>query len=447
MFDDKFVKKLQMIHFESVDNIFNIYEYIDLVEGENDLNLIQTVINICFEQGGGKVIVPKGDWNSCPIHLKSNVNLHIDQDATINFTEDKSKYLPVVFTRWEGLECYNYSPLIYANGCTNVSITGKGKLNGNGASWWNWKKEQQTAANQLCYAELNGIEVKDRVYGTEQDALRPSFIQHINCNNVLIEDITVINSPQWNIHPVYCENVIIRGVSVISDGPNTDGLNPDSCKNVLIENCFFSTGDDCIAINSGMNEDGWRVNKPCENIVIRNCEMEKGHGAIVIGSGMSGGVRNVYVHNCKISGGMQGIRLKSMRGRGGYIENVVIQDITMENLTHEVIQINMFYEFTTVEPRSTTPSDFRKIYIKNIFGKNNNAEAIKMVGLPEHKMEDIHLENINIESRLSFIGKNINKLDMKHITIKYLEGQGSVFENIDCIAFDHIKVETKQEEI
>ncbi len=441
MFDDRFLEELNFEAFSKIDKTFNICEYIDVESDGNEIKYIQKVVNICAEQGGGTVIVPRGEWKSGPIHLRSNVNLHIEKEAIINFTEDKSAYLPVVFTRWEGMECYNYSPFIYAYNCTNISVTGKGTLNGNGKSWWSWKKEQQIKANELCYAELNGIEVKDRVYGTEKDALRPSFIQPINCKNVLIEGVSVINSPQWNIHPVYCENVIIRDVRVISDGPNTDGLNPDSCKNVLIEDCFFSTGDDCIAINSGMNEDGWRVNMPCENILIRNCEMIQGHGAVVIGSGMSGGVKNIYAHNCKIKGGMQGIRLKSMRGRGGYIENVLFEDISIRNLSHEAVQINMFYEFTTVEPKSTTPADFRKIYIKNVSGNKNNAEAIRIVGLPEHKMEDIYLEDINIQSRLPIICKNIENLNMKNVNIKYSEGQENVFENIDNIELSNVKIE------
>lgn len=227
---------------------------------------------------------------------------------------------------------------------------------GNGQHWWHWKQLQQDAANRLCFAENDGIPVERRVFGTEQDALRPSFIQPIRCRQVLIEGITVSDGPQWTLHPVYSENVIIRGVHVITNGHNTDGLNPDSCRNVLIEDSIFETGDDCIAINSGMNEDGWRVNKPCENIVIRNCTMKEGHGGLVIGSGMSGGVRNIYAHNCKIAGGDRGIRIKSMRGRGGYIEDVWFENIEIRDVREEAVQINMFYEYSTVVPRTDTPA-------------------------------------------------------------------------------------------
>ncbi len=441
MFNDCFVE-----NFEIQDPVIKNIEYLlyDYIEMKPDVYSIQKLIDICNDNGGGVVIVPSGRWKSIPLKLKSNIELKLEKGCVIEFIDDLSAYLPVVFTRWEGMECYNYSPLIYANNCTNVAITGEGTFDGNGSFWWHWKKLQQRTANELCYAEFNRVDVKNRVYGTEKDALRPSFIQTINCKSVLIEGVTLINSPQWNIHPVYCEDIIVRNVKVISEGPNTDGLNPDSCKNVLIENCFFSTGDDCIAINSGMNEDGWRVNRPCENIIIRNCEMKEGHGAIVIGSGMSGGVKNVYVNNCKISGGMQGIRLKSMRGRGGYVDNVMFENISIDNVSDQAIQINMFYEFTTVEPKSQTPSSFKNIFIKNIRGVNKkDCEAIKIVGLPEHKLENIHLSDIRISAKYSLTCKNIKEIVLENVNIKTDNINAPEFENIDKLIFQNVNISSK----
>lgn len=378
---------------------------------------IAMAINVCSQNGGGDIVISKGRWQSGAIHLKSNIHLHLEDGAEIEFSDQFEDYLPTVFTRWEGMECYNYSPLIYVNNCENISVTGKGKLIGNGQVWWDWKKTQQKAANELCYAEYNGIEVKDRIYGTEKDALRPSFIQPINCKNVLLEGFEIIDGPQWTIHPVYCENVTVRNVTVSTHGPNTDGLNPDSCKNVLIDSCTFNTGDDCIAINSGMNEDGWRVRRPCENIEIKNCTMNGGHGGIVIGSAMSGGVKNVYAHNCKINGTMQGIRLKSMRGRGGSVDNVRFEDIEINNTSDQAIQINMFYEFSTVVPKTKTPSDFRNIEIRNIIGKNNNT-AIQIKGLPEHKLKNITLENINLTSENAMICENVENMKINNVDIR-----------------------------
>ncbi len=376
---------------------------------------IQAAVAACAERGGGTVVVTPGLWESGPIHLRSNIHLSIEKDAVIEFSGNYSDYLPVVFTRWEGMECYNYSPLIYADNCENVAVTGEGTLIGNGGAWWHWKSLQQAAANELCYAEANKIPVEDRIYGTEQAALRPSFIQFIRCRNVMIRGIRVENGPQWMLHPVYCENVLIQDVEVVSDGHNTDGLNPDSCRNVLIENCRFATGADCIAINSGMNEDGWRVGIPCENIVIRHCVMTRGHGGVVIGSGMSGGVRNVYAHDCSISHTFQGIRLKSMRGRGGFIENVHFRDITVDFVSDEAIQVTMFYPYSTVEPRSQAPADFRNINISGVSGKGAKI-AVEIRGLPEHPLDEIHLENIRLSAENA-----IHCTDVKTITLKNVE--------------------------
>jgi polygalacturonase len=377
---------------------------------------IQETVNQCADAGGGTVIVPKGNWQSGPIHMRSNVHLKFEDGAVIEFSEKFAEYLPVIFTRWEGMECYNYSPLIYANGCSNIAVTGNAELIGNGEAWWHWKKLQQKAAEELCYAEWNQIPPEKRSYGTEEAALRPSFIQTVNCKDVLLDGFTVKNGPQWTLHPVYCENVIIRNINVSTQGPNTDGLNPDSCKNVLIENCAFDTGDDCIAINSGMNEDGWRVGRPCENVEIRNCTMNGGHGGIVIGSAISGGVKNIYAHDCKINGTMQGIRLKSMRGRGGCVDHAVFENIEINNVSHQAVQINMFYEFSTVMPKSDEPSDFKNITIKHVYGKNANV-GIEIKGLPEHKLSDITLEHIHLSAEHAFTCSNVEKISMTDVEI------------------------------
>ncbi len=402
----------------SLINIFYISDFKKYGKSE-----IQEAVNACDEAGGGTVVVPRGKWKSGAIHLKSNINLYLEDGAVIEFSGNPSDYLPIVFTRWEGMECYNYSPLIYANGCENIAVTGKGTLIGGGQSWWHWKEKQQRAAEELCYAELNGIPVESRIFGTENAALRPSFIQPVNCKNVLLEGFTVKDGPQWTIHPVYCENVTVRNVNVLTKGPNTDGLNPDSCRDVLIESCTFDTGDDCIAINSGMNEDGWRVNHPCENIEIRDCTMSGGHGAVVIGSAISGGVKNIYAHDCKISGTMQGIRLKSMRGRGGYVDGAKFCNMEISDVTEQAIQINMFYEFSTVVPKTSTPSDFCNIEIRNVRGRNAKT-GIQIKGLPEHKLKNITLENIDITAENAVEFSNTQNIKIKNVTIRDNKTEG-----------------------
>ncbi|MDF2923477.1 MAG: hypothetical protein K0R57_2391 [Paenibacillaceae bacterium] len=408
--------------------------------GNADKDIIQRAVDACAGLGGGTVVVPEGNWISGPIHLRSHICLALEQGAVITFSDNFADYLPVVFTRWEGMECYNYSPLIYARDCENIAVTGQGTLIGSGEAWWHWKKLQQEAANKLCYAESLGIPVEDRIYGTEEAALRPSFIQPVNCKNVWIEGISIKDGPQWTVHPVYCENVLIQNIRIVSCGPNTDGLNPDSCKNVLIENSYFETGDDCIAINSGMNEDGWRVNKPCENIVIRNCVMREGHGGLVIGSGMSGGVRNVYAYDCKIGGGDRGIRLKSMRGRGGYVENVWFENIEIDDVREEAVQINMFYGYSTVVPKTQTPSVFDNIHVKEIAGKGAKI-AVEIRGLPEHRLKTICLENIALSAETALVCTDVEVMDIKNVHIQATDDKTIELTKVQKLKVQDLSIE------
>lgn len=380
------------------DHAFDVRDFGAVGDGTTwNTQAFRRTIEACHNEGGGVVLVPAGTWATGPIHLRSNVNLRLEKGALVRFSTRFADYLPVVFTRWEGIECYNYSPLIYARDCENIAVTGEGTFDGQGQAWWHWKKLQQAAAKTLYDAEFDGVPAEARVYGTEEAALRPQFLQPINCRNVLIEGVTFLNGPMWTVHPVYCENVVVRNIAVQTRGPNTDGLNPDSCRNVVAEDCSFYTGDDCIAINSGMNEDGWRVGRPCENIVIRNCHMSEGHGAVAIGSGMSGGIRNVHVSDCRFTGGNQGIRLKSMRGRGGFVENVYCENIYMANLRREAIVLNMFYGSSTAASRSDAAPTFRNIYIRDITCESAGM-AVAIRGLPEQPIEHVILEDLHLNA-------------------------------------------------
>jgi polygalacturonase len=399
------------------ERIFDVRDFGAVSDGTTvNTEAFRRAIEACHEQGGGLVLIPAGAWATGPIHLRSNVNLHLEKDALVRFSTRFADCLPVVFTRWEGIECYNYSPLIYAWDCQDIAVTGEGTFDGQGEAWWHWKKLQQEAAKTLYDAEFDGIPVERRVYGTKEAALRPQFLQPIHCRNVLIEGVTFLNGPMWTIHPVYCENVLVRHVTVKSTGPNTDGLNPDSCRNVVIEDCSFSTGDDCIAINSGMNEDGWRVGRPCENVVIRNCRMSEGHGGVVIGSGMSGGIRNVYAHDCSFVGCDRGIRLKSMRGRGGIVENVHFQRIKMSDVRREAIVLNMFYGATTIAPQSDTPPLFRNIHIKDIICEGAGV-AVSIRGLPEQPISHVVLEHLHLSAV-----KGIRCQDVDDLTLSDVRG-------------------------
>ena len=314
---------------------------------------IAKAIAACHSAGGGRIVVPAGVWLTGAIHLKSNVNLHLADDATLRFSPESAKYLPAVLTRFEGIECINYSPLIYAFGQENVAITGKGTLDGSASweTWWAWNDKskgtptmQVAARKKLDQQGTDGVPVEERVYG-EGHFLRPNFIQPYRCQNVLIEGVTIINSPMWEIHPVLCTNVTVRGVTVRSLGTNNDGCNPESCRDVLIEDCVFETGDDCIAIKSGRNTDGRRINVPSENIVVRGCTMKDGHGGVTLGNKMSGGIRNVFVENCFMSSPNldRAIRLKSNSRRGDYLENLFVRNIEVGEVKESVLHIDLRY--------------------------------------------------------------------------------------------------------
>jgi polygalacturonase len=370
----------------------------------------------CVKAGGGRVLVPAGIWLTGAIHLKSNIDLHIQEGAELRFSDRFSDYLPVVFTRWEGLECYNYSPLIYAKDCTNIAITGTGKLDGQGQRWWEWKKIQKPGAIKLYNMACSGVAVTERVLGTEKDALRPSFIEAVNCRNVLIEGITIGSGPMWTIHPVYCDNVLVRKVNVNTRGVNNDGLIIDSSRNVLIEHCYFDTGDDCVVLKSGLNEDGWRVGRPTEKVVVRYCTTKKGHGGVTIGSEMSGDIRDILVHDCEFNGTNNGIRVKSMRGRGGVVENIWIQDVKMGRIRRAALTFNTFYGQSTLKPSTKTPPIFRNIHIKNI-ACEYASRSVKIIGLPEKPLENITLENVSIASRWGLECINVKGIKLTGIKI------------------------------
>ncbi|WLF32263.1 glycoside hydrolase family 28 protein [Bacillus altitudinis] len=336
------------------DREFNVIHYGADNKGiELSTNAIQSAIDDAHRLKGGRVLIPEGTFLTGALELKSNVELHLHENAYVTFSQDTRDYLPLVLTRYEGIELYNYSPLIYAHHAENIAITGAGTLDGRGDEhhWWPWKygtngQPSQDRDRQLLFemAEKR-IPVEERVFG-EGHYLRSSFIQPYNCQNILIEGVTVKDSPMWQVHPVLSENVIVRGVNIIGHGPNTDGVNPESCRHVLIEDCYFDNGDDCIAIKSGRNEDGRRIGVPSENIVIRRNTMRDGHGGVTIGSEISGGVKYVYAEdNVMDSPNLdRALRIKTNSVRGGTIEHIYFKNNLVKSLKHEVVCIDMMYE-------------------------------------------------------------------------------------------------------
>jgi unsaturated rhamnogalacturonyl hydrolase len=339
--------------------------------GDECTAAIAAAIEACSKAGGGRVVVPAGEWLTGAIRLRSNVNLHVSKGATLRWTFDLAKY-PVVFTRWEGVECMNYSPFIYAHGEENLAITGEGTLDGGATwdTWWAWNKkplakateqdkatrglqafteaaaaQQQADRDALIQMGETGVPVEQRVFGPGH-FLRPNFIQPYKCKNILIEGVTIVRSPMWEIHPVLSSNITVRGVKIVTHGPNNDGFDPESCRDILVEDTLFDTGDDCIAIKSGRNGDGRRVNVPTENMVIRKCVMKDGHGGVVLGSECTGGIRNIFVENCEMDSPEldRALRFKNNAVRGGVLENVFMRNVRIGRVGEAVLTIDLLYE-------------------------------------------------------------------------------------------------------
>ena len=355
------------------DRNFPITDYGAVAGAQTDCTAaIRKAIEACHAAGGGHVVVPAGEFLTGAIHLRSNVDLHVSEGATLRFSTDPAAYLPVVRSRWEGTECMNYSALIYAFEQENIAVTGSGTLDG-GASdenWWAWARKNPGGSKatpdvrKLNALADQGVPVEQRVFG-EGHYLRPNFFQPYRSRNVLIEGVKIRRSPMWEINPVLCTNVIVRNLDISTHGPNNDGCDPDSSRDVLIEGCIFDTGDDCIAIKSGRNDDGRRVGVASENLIIRNCTMKDGHGGVVIGSEIAGGCRNVFAENCTMDSPHleRALRVKSNARRGGVIENVFLRNIKVGQGLEAVVTVDFMYE---EGPNGAHRPTLRNVQLENV---------------------------------------------------------------------------------
>ena len=417
---------------------------------------IQKAINAIHAKGGGVVVIPSGLWVTGPIELKSNVNVHLQRNAMLLFTADKSQY-ELVETNWEGLPAVRNQSPIYANNATNIAITGFGIIDGNGDAWRMVKKDKLTESQWKRLVASGGITSPDKKtwYPSEQsvkgsqtknagviadgktandfsdikDFLRPNLLVLNKCNKILLEGVTFQNSPAWCLHPLISENIIIRNIFVKNPwyAQNGDGLDLESCKNVLVENSVFDVGDDGICIKSGRDKKGRERNMPTENVVIKNCTVYHAHGGFVIGSEMSGGARNIYVSDCTFLGTDIGLRFKTTRGRGGLVENIFIDNVSMKDIVGEAILFDMYYaakdpivlagekrEPPKVEELPVTEETprFQNIYIKNIVC-DGAEKAIFVRGLPEMNVKNIVMGNMVIQSK-----QGLDMTEGSGITIK-----------------------------
>lgn len=409
---------------EFPDKDFNITDYGAISDGKTDCTeALKKAIAAANEAGGGRVVVPEGKFLSGAIHLKSNVNLHLLKKAVIKFSTDPDMFLPAVYTRWEGVECMNYSPLVYAYEQENIAITGEGTLDGQGSddNWWQWKKTQGPDRNRLFQQGAKGVPVEQRQLGG--GLLRPNMIEPYKCKNILIEDITIKDGPFWHIHPVLSENITVRNVKVMGLGPNNDGCNPESCRDVFIKNCYFDTGDDCITIKSGRNNDGRRINVPTENVVIQDCRMKEGHGGVVIGSEMTGGARNIFAENCTMDSPNldRAIRIKTNAIRGGFVENVYVRNITIGEVGEAVLKVNFYYE--EGDSGDFTPS-VRNVNLENVTSQKSKY-ALYLKGYERSPITDVRLKNctFNQIERPNVIG------DVKNLVLDNVVINGQLVDN------------------
>jgi polygalacturonase len=466
------------------DKKYNIIDFGAVGNGiKKNTEIFRKAIDSCSNSGGGVIIVPAGIWLTGPIILKSNVNLHLERGALIQFTKDFNDY-PLIETTYEGQGQYRCISPVYGRNIQNIAITGNGVIDGGGEAWrpvkkykltdqqWKelissggvvekngrtwWPCEQaMNGAAELRRLSQNGKELTKEDYMKVRDFLRPVMVSLINCKNVLLDGVTFQNSPAWNIHPLMCENLILRNINVRNPwySQNGDGIDIESCKNVILYNSTFDVGDDGICVKSGRDEFGRKRGIPTENLIVADCIVFHGHGGFTIGSEMSGGVKNIKVSNCNFIGTDVGLRFKSTRGRGGVVENIFINNIYMKDIATSAVNFNLYYggralteeksaeEYSKsqkeIEVDETTPS-FRDIYLDSIYCIGAK-DAVVLQGLPEMPLKNIGLKNLvmTAENGISMFDVDGIKIDNAEIytsesPVFYInQGKNVVINNIN----------------
>jgi polygalacturonase len=406
------------------NNTYNILDFGGKSGGVFDnTQVFKKAIQKCTKNGGGIVMVPAGKYYTGPIHLDNNVNLHLAEGSEIVFNTNPDAF-PMVHTSFEGTELINYSPLIYAYNKHNVAVTGKGILNGQGSNdkWWSWcgkasygwlknSPDQKEDVNALMAMAEKGVPVTERVFG-KGHFLRPNCVEFFECSQVLLQGVQIINAPFWVIHPIKSSNVIVDGVTIKSHGPNNDGCDPEYSKNIWIKNTIFDTGDDCIAIKSGRDNDGRRVAIKSENIIVQDCKMYDGHGGVTIGSEISAGVSNVYVENCIMDSPEldRAIRIKSNSRRGGLVENVFVRNIKVGQVKESVLGIDLHYGVHGNQTGTFMPQ-VQNIFIENSLVKNGGLYGILAKGHKGYPINNIRFKEVIIEKvETDFSIENVENL-------------------------------------
>jgi polygalacturonase len=412
--------------------------------------------------GGGTLRVGPGVWRTGPVELFSRTTLLLEEGAVLSFIPEAERYRPV-FTRWEGVICYGMHPLIFADGQEQVGITGKGSIDGSGAVWWDTYRTKRRLGQhspvtplEKELGALNGDfeNLPSGGGGRNTQFLRPPMVQFHKCKDVLVEGVSLINSPFWTLHPLFCDTVVIRNITIANphDAPNTDGMDIDSCRNVLIEGCHVAVGDDGICLKSGSGEDGIRAKAPTSGVLVRNCTVKDGHGGIVIGSETAAGIFDVMVEDCTFQGTDRGIRIKTRRGRGGQIRDLSFRNLTMENNLCP-LAINMFYRcganlsdgFFSAEAMPTGPTtpSIKNIHISGLRASGCRASAGFIAGLPESPIENLSISGCEFstdESSTASPGES----DM-YLGIPEVQGKSFRLLNVKEPAFSGVTIRGPKE--
>ncbi len=410
----------------SVNSFVNICDHGADNSGKvNSSKIINHLIDSLNKNQGGTIYFPAGNYLCGPIFMKSNVTLYTDAGAIINFSDDFDDYLPMLTSQWEGVRLKTFASQIYAIDAHNIAIKGKGHFEGHGKKWWDFmysvrkNKTEDSKWQQIFNEENKELLQRNKYVANMNSFLRPPMVLFYNCKDIHIEDVSFSNPPFWTIVPVYCDNVTISGIKIFNPGesPNTDGIDPCSCTNVRISDCHISVGDDCIVIKSGRDEDGREAARPTENITITNCTMLNGHGGVVLGSEMSGDIRRVTISNCVFEGTDRGIRFKTMRGRGGIVEDIRVSNIVMHNIVEEGIVLNMRYHPTDPEPVSDRTPAFRDIHISNIT-ISGAKKGIAIYGLEERNVDQVSFSDIYLQSEKGIIAQYAKNMLFDNVRVE-----------------------------
>jgi polygalacturonase len=415
--------------------------------------VINDIITSLSAKGGGTLLFPAGTFLTGPIIMKSNITLWLDAGAVVKFSDDFDDYLPMVQSRWEDVRVKNFASQVYAYQCENISIRGRGHFEGLGKKWWDFMRtaaSQQTPSKwqEIFKKENEALLSKNSYIRAKNNFLRPPMITTYECKNVLIEGVSFSNPPFWTIMPAFTDNLTITGITIEnpSNSPNTDGIDPSSCKNVHISNCHITVGDDCIVIKSGRDEDGREAASPTENITITNCTMLRGHGGVVIGSEMSGGVKRGAITNCIFEGTDRGIRLKTMRGRGGVIEDLLVSNIVMNNMINEGVLITLRYQNSAPEPLSERTPACNNVRISGIIQKGGT-RPVAIYGLEERDITQVSISNMESTTRRGILVENGSGINFHDMKMDIQEGSALEAKDSKKITWDKIAVTNAQADV